>query len=835
MQNFKNSKGFTLVELLVVVSIISILSVGSYIGYGSYLSGAKNNQVSNDLLAISNALEQYSKDHFNTYPIPEPGENMNVLCFDADATYIHDCNLSAFRQGMIDNSLLTKRYLQEVPIDPRTGSRYVYGVSADGKYYEVAGIIDGENGWETELVSTSGREYYLASLIRSFDGSDFVIDGGSKLPYSPDYMTLSVTLENTSGTSVNSSTASNGTVAYSGDTITTNTSGSVDLYFSDGSVSYLGASSSLEIMSDSKVSENDKDGIATKIYLKLTSGKIWNKVTRLASRSEFNIETTSAIAGVRGTEFGVEITSAGEEKIILRSGSIEVKSSDSGSGSSITMENEYDPATSRGKTLTITSGIISNTAQNITNQEHQAIENDYYKTNTLHSGMIPYIVAVSPDTTNNKHDVYVSFNGITTEEIEFDGFEIYTNSQTEGKRDLIDEESPATTIVKDKIDYISSTDPDHPNTYHFVINYNNSGIFPINSASGKPDSIFLRAYKKNGGDNKTYSAFSWEPIAFSLTEERNYTNPEQFPGLAMQAYIAGVTMVDPETPVVLKAMLVNEKKDHSSTMYFWILKNTPDGSSTELTSPNEESISFIPDKEGLYAITLRARNDGELAIANFVVKAGEANLVTAISSIDINMLNTNNCNDEPVLAGGKICPNATISVNNPVSGMTMNCEWEIIDPNNIPLTRNPSPCDGNPQDTQFYYNTTITNAELGDYTMKLTATNTALGLSSSNEVIISVLEANMCGNGVLETPNSEQCDDGNAFAYDSCDNACNNTGITLYSDFTDSNNDSADYAEGNGLTIAMEGVAPDDVVVPVGNYITAQGLKFSNPANGQYY
>ena len=55
----------------------------------------------------------------------------------------------------------------------------------------------------------------------------------------------------------------------------------------------------------SQKSKRDSAGIITRIRLLFASGKLWNKVVRLSQQSEFNVETTSAIAGVRGTEFGV--------------------------------------------------------------------------------------------------------------------------------------------------------------------------------------------------------------------------------------------------------------------------------------------------------------------------------------------------------------------------------------------------------------------------------------------------------------------------------------------------------------------------------------------------
>ncbi|MBU1938405.1 FecR family protein, partial [Patescibacteria group bacterium] len=104
-----------------------------------------------------------------------------------------------------------------------------------------------------------------------------------------------------------------------GSVITTAPASSAILYFSDGSITYLDPETTLRFLPNSEVEKNDSDGIITKIRLKLTSGKIWNKVIRLASESEFNIETTAAIAGVRGTEFGIE---ADGNKIIVLSGTM---------------------------------------------------------------------------------------------------------------------------------------------------------------------------------------------------------------------------------------------------------------------------------------------------------------------------------------------------------------------------------------------------------------------------------------------------------------------------------------------------------------------------------
>ena len=330
----KIRKGFSLVELMIVIVIIGILSGAAYYGIQRAKVKNMNDKVLDDLIAISNSLEQYKMDHFGMYPIPkttaeDPVSTMNVLCYDAAATYAHDCATASFRQGMIDNNLLSKRYLQEVPTDPRTGSRYVYGVSNDGKYFMVAGLYEEDDGnFTARTTDNLAKGFALPSLVRAFDGPNFVMDKGLYLPYSPDHMTISAKLDNINGMVIvcpqapaddcESGISANdyGQALVSGDIVATK-EGQADIYFSDGSVSHLDSNSTLKIKA-AEVRENNANSIITKIKLFLSKGRIWSKVARLAEKSEFSIETTTAIAGVRGTEFGIDTNGA----MVVRSGSV---------------------------------------------------------------------------------------------------------------------------------------------------------------------------------------------------------------------------------------------------------------------------------------------------------------------------------------------------------------------------------------------------------------------------------------------------------------------------------------------------------------------------------
>lgn len=98
------NKGFSLVELLVVITIIAILSVAAYSAVGGQTVKAKNSRRLQDISTIQSALEMYYVKN---------GEYPDLL------------------------SKLDKNYLSAMPKDPKTKADYKYwrgdGAGADGK------------------------------------------------------------------------------------------------------------------------------------------------------------------------------------------------------------------------------------------------------------------------------------------------------------------------------------------------------------------------------------------------------------------------------------------------------------------------------------------------------------------------------------------------------------------------------------------------------------------------------------------------------------------------------------------------------------------------------
>ncbi len=60
---YKNARGFTLVELLIVVAIIALISVIAYPSYMNYVVNTKRNAATNTLLQIADRQQQFFMDN----------------------------------------------------------------------------------------------------------------------------------------------------------------------------------------------------------------------------------------------------------------------------------------------------------------------------------------------------------------------------------------------------------------------------------------------------------------------------------------------------------------------------------------------------------------------------------------------------------------------------------------------------------------------------------------------------------------------------------------------------------------------------------------------------
>lgn len=113
-----------------------------------------------------------------------------------------------------------------------------------------------------------------------------------------------------------------------GDVVRVATGSTALLHISDGSELSLGSTGSTTILELKDLRYKESDNLVTKILLHLSAGEVWSEAPRLRAidenESEMQIYTTTALAAVRGTVFGVSVSSTGVTSLSLASGQIDV-------------------------------------------------------------------------------------------------------------------------------------------------------------------------------------------------------------------------------------------------------------------------------------------------------------------------------------------------------------------------------------------------------------------------------------------------------------------------------------------------------------------------------
>ena len=133
LKNIKEQKGFTLLEVLLVVAILAILAgiVIIAINPGKNLADSRNSQRQADVTTILNGVYQYALDNNGTVPA-----SITTTPTEICATGSASCT------GLIDLGVVTtnEKYLVSVPKDPQcattcaaNGVGYMISKTANGR------------------------------------------------------------------------------------------------------------------------------------------------------------------------------------------------------------------------------------------------------------------------------------------------------------------------------------------------------------------------------------------------------------------------------------------------------------------------------------------------------------------------------------------------------------------------------------------------------------------------------------------------------------------------------------------------------------------------------
>ena len=124
-------KGFSLVELLVVITIIAILSVVAYSAVGGNTVKARDAKRKQDISTIQQALELY---------------------FVANAKYP-----TVLENGDVSAGKIPKQYLSDIPLDPGT-AKHSYKYVASGTVYQLGATLENDgqlSNYESYVVGNS--------------------------------------------------------------------------------------------------------------------------------------------------------------------------------------------------------------------------------------------------------------------------------------------------------------------------------------------------------------------------------------------------------------------------------------------------------------------------------------------------------------------------------------------------------------------------------------------------------------------------------------------------------------------------------------------------------
>lgn len=133
----KNTIGFTIVELIIVIVVIGILAAITIVSYSSAQGRSRDTQRQTDIQNIAKALELYYADN-GYYPLPTaPGSTPSII--NASWYSSPDASWAAFANDLTGN-------IDNLPTDPSNPSRAPWAAGGYSYAYYTGGYCGNTRG-----------------------------------------------------------------------------------------------------------------------------------------------------------------------------------------------------------------------------------------------------------------------------------------------------------------------------------------------------------------------------------------------------------------------------------------------------------------------------------------------------------------------------------------------------------------------------------------------------------------------------------------------------------------------------------------------------------------
>ncbi len=322
---------FSIIEVIITVSILVILWVVAVTSYDATIDKTKNTKVESHLQTLKNSFVTYFDD---TKELPFPEWNLKFYNIDGVYEHNYEDENTFWVSGYITEKVMPKKYMADIPLDPRNNQYYWFAKTKKYNWFQIAGVVVNHNEPKAKLFSHwEWAQYdtwvYGAYLVKEYNGPRFIIDNSSEnFPYNPKEMLLTAKVHKTSGNikindkSVTQEQALNYTLVE-WDKIEIEAGKYIDIYYSDGSYSSLWDQAERSQIQFKEMRYIEENNLFTSIKIALNMGSLWSKATKLADKSDFQVETPNAVAAVRGTIFWLR-QSGSTTSIVLKEGKLQL-------------------------------------------------------------------------------------------------------------------------------------------------------------------------------------------------------------------------------------------------------------------------------------------------------------------------------------------------------------------------------------------------------------------------------------------------------------------------------------------------------------------------------